>query len=133
MPFSKDGEGSGDCKKTYAAWIFSNVVGEWRYMVYYFTEKNSLYITYIYIVIQPIFVVGLQCQKWGKRHFCDHFSTKLLKNFHKCQIFLVYNGILPSLTKQEDRNKFLRPFLDASKGQCIQIPSSVLGLFVPPL
>ena len=51
MPFSKDGEGSGDCKKTYAAWIFSNVVGEWRYMVYYFTEKNSLYITYIYIVI----------------------------------------------------------------------------------
>ena len=47
MPFSKDGKGSGDCKKTYAAWIFSNVVGEWRYMVYHFTEKNLLYITYL--------------------------------------------------------------------------------------
>ena len=31
MRFSKDGEGSGDCKKTYAAWIFSNVVGGKRY------------------------------------------------------------------------------------------------------
>ena len=51
MPFSKDGEGSGDSQKSYAAWIFSKVVGEWRYMVCYFTETNLLYITYIFIVM----------------------------------------------------------------------------------
>ena len=115
MRFSKDGEGSGDCKKTYAAWIFSNVVGEQRYMVYYFTEKNSLNITYIFIVIQPIFVLGLQCQKQGKCHFCDHFSAKLLKNIHKYQIVLVQYGILPSLSNQEGGDHFLRLFLDVSK------------------
>jgi hypothetical protein len=38
--FSKDGEGLGDCKKSHAAWIFFNVVGEWRYIVYYLTEKR---------------------------------------------------------------------------------------------
>ena len=72
-------------------------MGEGRDIAYHFIVKSPLHITYIFIVIWPIFVVVLLSEKYRKGHFWGKFFAEWLGNYVWCYCLLIYKWILGSL------------------------------------